>query len=56
MKQNDKRDDEAQLKNYDVRGECFAPHLALMLKSEWHKYLMAKRRKSECSFDMKDKI
>ena len=26
-----------QLKNNDVRGECFAPHLALTLKSEWHK-------------------
>ena len=37
MKPNDKRGAEEQLKNYDVRGECFAPHLALMLKSEWHK-------------------
>ena len=39
MKPNDKRGAEEQLKNYDVRGECFAPHLALMLKSEWHKLL-----------------
>ena len=37
MKQNDRQDDEEQLKIHDVRGECFAPHLALMLKSEWHK-------------------
>ena len=37
MKQNDRQDDEEQLKIPDVRGECFAPHLALMLKSEWHK-------------------
>ena len=37
MKQNDSQDDEEQLKIHDVRGECFAPHLALMLKSEWHK-------------------
>ena len=28
-----------QLKNNDVRGECFAPHLALTLKSEWHKFM-----------------
>ena len=39
MKQNDSQDDEEQLKIHDVRGECFAPHLALMLKSEWHKLL-----------------
>ena len=38
MKQNDSQDDEEQLKIHDVRGECFAPHLALMLKSEWHKF------------------
>ena len=37
MKQNDRQDDEEQLKIHDVRGECFAPHLALILKSEWHK-------------------
>ena len=30
-----------QLQNPDVRGECFAPHLALMLKSEWHKWCEA---------------
>ena len=39
MKQNDRQDDEEQLKIHDVRGECFAPHLALMLKSEWHKLI-----------------
>ena len=39
MKQNDSQDDEEQLKIHDVRGECFAPHLALMLKSEWPKFL-----------------
>ena len=37
MKQNDRQDDEEQLKIHDVRGKCFAPHLALMLKSEWYK-------------------
>ena len=37
MQQDGRQDDEEQLKNHDVRGECFAPHLALMLKSEWHK-------------------
>ena len=37
MKQVDRQDDEEQFKSHDVRGECFAPHLALMLKSEWHK-------------------
>ena len=38
MQQNDRQDNEEQLKIHDVRGECFAPHLALMLKSEWHKF------------------
>ena len=28
MQQNDRQDDEKQLKTHDVRGECFAPHLA----------------------------
>ena len=39
VKQNDRQDDEEQLKIHDVRGECFAPHLALMLKSECHKFM-----------------
>ena len=38
MKQVDRQDDEEQFEIHDVRGECFAPHLALMLKSEWHKF------------------
>ena len=38
MQQNDRQDDEEQLKIHDVRGECFASYLALMLKSEWHKF------------------
>ena len=38
MKQVDRQDDEEQFKIQDVSGECFAPDLALMLKSEWHKF------------------
>ena len=41
MQQDGRQDDEEQLKTLDVRGECFAPHLALMLKSEWHKWCEA---------------
>ena len=38
MKQNDRQNDGDHLKILVVRGECFAPHLALTLKSEWHKF------------------
>ena len=47
MKQNDRQDDEEQLKIHDVGGECFAPHLALIQKSEWHKFSAVGGAKNE---------